>query len=167
MKKKFWCDPLDLSQLYFTSPKLAWPFGHPIDTLQTPCRHLLDTLETPSRHPPAGWQKIFHFVGTLDSLANISPEIAWFTGQLGLYRIKFCNKKSILMKRMIFVTRSQFFLQEINSCHKKLFLVSLHPFVKPINLQQCMNPTKKFAWAYRFRGNLVPRFPANSPPWST
>ena len=62
--------------------------------------------------------------------------------------------------------------QEIQSCHnrsildtKKSFLVSSHPSVKPINLQQCVNPIQKFPWAYTFRANLVPRFPVNLPPW--
>ena len=90
--------------------------------------------------------------GNLDSLADISPKIAWFTGQLGLY-------KSIL------VTRNHLLSQEINSCHKKTFLVSSYPLVKLINLSQRVNPTKKFAWAYTFRGNLVPKFPVNLPPW--
>ena len=58
--------------------------------------------------------------GNLDSLADISPEIVWFMGQLGLY-------KSIL------VTRNHFLSQEINSCHKKSILVSSHPSVKLIN----------------------------------
>ena len=40
--------------------------------------------------------------------------------------------------------------QEINSCHKKSFLVSSHPWVKLINLRQHVNPTKKFALAYTF-----------------
>ena len=81
--------------------------------------------------------------GNLESLADISPEIEWFTGQLGLY-------KSILF------TRNQFLSQEINSCHNKSFLVSSHPLVKLINLQQPVNPTNKFSCAYTFRGNLVP-----------
>ena len=30
----------------------------------------------------------------------------------------------------------------------------------------CGNPTKNFAWAYKFCGNLVPRFPVKMPPCS-
>ena len=72
-----------------------------------------------------------------------------------------CHEKSIL------VARNQFLPQQINSCHKKSFLVSSHPSVELINSQQRANPTKHFAWAYTFRGNLVPRGPVNSPPWGT
>ena len=64
---------------------------------------------------------------------------------------------------------NQFLSQEIIFCHKKLILVtrnhfplSSHPLVKLINSQ--VNPTKIFAWAYTFCGNLVARFPVNSPP---
>ena len=92
--------------------------------------------------------------------------------------INSCHKKSILVtrnqflsqeinscpKKSILATRNQFLSQEINSCHKKSFLVSSYPSNKLINLRQRVNPTKKFAWAYTFRGNLVPRFPENLPP---
>ena len=69
-------------------------------------------------------------------------------------------------KKLMLVTRNQCLWQEINSFHKKSILVSLHPTVKLINSWPRVNPTKKFAWAYTFCGNLVPRFPVNSPPWS-
>ena len=73
--------------------------------------------------------------------------------------INSCQKKSILVKR------NQFLSQEINSCCKKFFLVSSNSSVKlTLNLRQRVNPTKNFAWAQTFRGNLVPRFPGNSPP---
>ena len=69
-------------------------------------------------------------------------------------------------KKSILVTRNQFLSQEINSCHKKSFLLNSHPSVKLINSWQLVKPTKKFAWACTFRGNLVPRIPGNSPPCS-
>ena len=124
--------------------------------------------------------------GNLDSLADILPEIAWFMGQLGLTKnwflwqdIHSCRKKSILVarnqflsqeinschKKSILITRNQFVSLEINSGHKKSFLVSSRPLVKLINLWQCVNPSKKFAWAYTFRGNPVPRFLVNLLPW--
>ena len=69
------------------------------------------------------------------------------------------------------VTRNQFLPQEIHSYHKKSILVKRHQFLWShilwlnyfINTQQRVKPTKKFAWT--FRGNLIPRFPGNSPPW--
>ena len=121
--------------------------------------------------------------GNLDSSANISPEIAWFTGQLGLFKIWFpmfkmihynflcvlalCTMKidHFRAKKSILDARNQFLSQEINSCYKKLFLLSSQPSVKLNNSWQRVNPTKKFAWAYTIRGNLVPRFPENLPPW--
>ena len=60
-------------------------------------------------------------------------------------------------KKTILVIRNPLLSQEINFCHILWLSYS-------INLQQHGNPTKEFAWAYIFRGNLVPRFPRNSPP---
>ena len=75
--------------------------------------------------------------------------------------INSCHRKSIL------VTRNQFLLQEINSCHKKSFLVKSHPSIKLFYQFAIMSEYyKKFACSYTFRGNLVPRFPKNSPPWA-
>ena len=76
-------------------------------------------------------------------------------------------------KKSSLVTRNQFLPQEIHSYHKKSILVKRNQFLWShilwlnyfINTQQRVKPTKKFAWMLTFRGNLVPRFPGNSPPW--
>ena len=84
-------------------------------------------------------------------------------------------------KKFILVTRNLFYSQETNSCRKKpifitrnqffsqkSFLVSSHPSIKVINSRQCVNPTKKFAWAYTILwkpGSQVPSFPVKMPPW--
>ena len=77
-------------------------------------------------------------------------------------------------KKSSLVTRNQFLPQEIHSYHKKSILVKRNQFLWShilwlnyfINTQQRVKPTKKFAWMLTFRGNLVPRFPGNLPPWS-
>ena len=111
---------------------------------------LRDTsFEASFRHRKNIWRrKIFHFVASWNCIKSNFATKNSFLWQ----KNDFCHKNSIL------VTRIQFFSQ-------KSFLLSSHPSVKPINLQQRVNPTKKFAWAYTFRGNLVPRFPVNLPPW--
>ena len=79
------------------------------------------------------------------------------------------------MKKTILVTRNQLLSQEINSDNKKSILVKRNPFLwthilrlnYSINSQQHVHPTKKFAWAYKFLGNLVPRLPVNLLPCTT
>ena len=80
-----------------------------------------------------------------------------------ILKIDSCDKNVFLFLSQ----KNQLFSQEINSGHKKSYLVSSHPSLKFMNSRQRVSSNKKFAWAYTFCGTLVPRFLVNLLSWET
>ena len=91
--------------------------------------------------------------GNLDSLANISPEIAWFTGA----------------KKLILMTKSWFLWQEIHSCDMISILVTRNHFlwaqILRLNLSYRDNVWILQKNSLKLIHFVETWFPVNLPPW--
>ena len=82
----------------------------------------------------------------------------------------FLDRRSFPMERnhlfwqnLYILTMKQLIWQEIISFHRKSFVFISFACIYH---EKGVTPAKYFAWVQGFRGNPVPRFPGNIPPWT-